>query len=335
MGDGRLALAHAFHVVVRQEVGMGENGAAAKQAEAIERLGIGDAMARQHIAMRPVALRTVRLHVAAAFLGQCSQSFKRRIGAGRDEARGDDGQDTSLAIIGMRVDIVDQRPCTLDGRFRRGVAIVVRAFVHIVHRHLADQRALALLKADVGQRTGRILVHGGEIERRGRAVGEQIIDQQAIAAPCEGEVFVAGLQREGVFLQPDFQRHVEGAAELRVLRGMDVKIDKAGDQVRAGWQGDQLTGLFARIPDRAVVRIGRAVDGADRSVCADVDQDLVQNVDLSTFRCMKAGGAERLVTQIQCYVPKFSQGFSNRAIISARRNLRQISPVSMSEALRF
>jgi hypothetical protein len=90
---------------------------------------------------------------------------------------------------------------------------------------------------------------------------------------------------------------------------MHVKIDKAAQQIRTGRQGDQFPGLFPGIADAAVVRVARSVDRTDRTIGADIDQHVVENVDLSALRCVKPGSAERLVTQVQCYVPKYNRYF--------------------------
>ncbi len=43
-----------------------------------------------------------------AVAGDLAQAFERRIGAGQDEARGDDGMHRRSAIVGVREDIVDE-----------------------------------------------------------------------------------------------------------------------------------------------------------------------------------------------------------------------------------
>lgn len=82
MGNRRLSRLDSLHVLSRQEIRMRQHGLSAEQAEAIEAVRIRHAVAGEHIAMRPIALRTMGLHMAAAFFGDGTETFERRIGAG-------------------------------------------------------------------------------------------------------------------------------------------------------------------------------------------------------------------------------------------------------------
>jgi len=86
------------------------------------------------------------------------------------------------------------------------------------------------LQTNIGERARCLLVDGGEIERRRRPIGEEIADQRGIGGFREIEIGVARLQRERVFVEPDFERLVESAAGLRILRRMDVQVDEARQQ---------------------------------------------------------------------------------------------------------
>ena len=65
MGDTCAARADQVHVAVRHEVGVRKHGPPGHQPEAVEAFRIGAAVAGEHRAMLPVALRAMRLDVAA------------------------------------------------------------------------------------------------------------------------------------------------------------------------------------------------------------------------------------------------------------------------------
>ena len=97
MCHGAAAAGDAVHVRVGEEVGMCQNRLARQKPKAVERLGIGLAVALQRVAMGPVTLGGMSLHMAATLGCQRTQSAQRRIGAGGDEARRDDRQDAPVA----------------------------------------------------------------------------------------------------------------------------------------------------------------------------------------------------------------------------------------------
>ena len=150
-----------------------------QQPEAVEHLGVADAMAGKSVAMLPVALGAMGLHRAAAFLRHRAEPFEHRVGAGGHEARRDHRLDQA-AIVGMGADIVDQRPRSRDPGFGRGVAVPGRALLGIVHRHLADKGPLALPQAGVDEHLGGVVVDRREIDGGRRAVVEEVADQRRI-----------------------------------------------------------------------------------------------------------------------------------------------------------
>ena len=99
------------HIGVGQKIGMRKNASARQEAKVVQRRCVGDTEPLQHVAMRPVAFRAMRLHVAPAFGRQCAEPAQGRIGAGRDEARREHRQHTSVPIIRMAADMVDHRAC--------------------------------------------------------------------------------------------------------------------------------------------------------------------------------------------------------------------------------
>ena len=62
---------------VADEIAVREYRAPRQQPEALERRGVGDSVALQHEAMRPVALRTMRLYVAAGFLARAPRAAQQ------------------------------------------------------------------------------------------------------------------------------------------------------------------------------------------------------------------------------------------------------------------
>ncbi len=298
MGDGRLPQPHGLPFRLRQEIGMGHHRAPAEKTEAVEHGGVGGGEAGEDIAMLPVAFRAMGLHMTAAFGGQLTEPFERRIGAAGNEPRGDHRQDAGLAIVRMRAHIIDQRPRARDRRLRRGIAVNVRAVFGMVHRHLADQCPLSPLQTGIDQNAGRVLVQRGEIERSRRAASQQIRDERAVAPAGEGEVGIAGFEREGVGLTSDLERHVQRQPELGILRGMNMQIDKARQQIRALRQGLQRPVRRARRANVVVDGIARPVDGLDRAVRADRDQRILQHVDRAALRRVEAGGEQRAVAQM-------------------------------------
>ncbi len=226
MGDARSATGEAVHVGIGEEIRMGQHGPPREQAEPVQRRGIGHAEARQRMSMRPVAFRAMRLHVAAIFLGQLPEARQRRIGAGRGEARRHHRQHQALPVLGMAADMLDHRARAGHGRLGIGVAIILRAGRRVVHGDLAHQRPLPQLEAEIGEEFARLHVLGGKVERRRRAVGEQVFHQHAVARLGQPEVGILGLERKGIGVEPDLQRRIERQAELGILRRMHMQVDE-------------------------------------------------------------------------------------------------------------
>ena len=118
MGNPRSPLADKGQVVVADENAMRQHRAAAQEAEPVQRLGVGDAAAFQHMAVRPVAFRAMGLHMATGFFRQRAQPGQRLVGAGRNKARGDDGLDQPGLVAGQRVDVIDEGSGIGLGGFR-------------------------------------------------------------------------------------------------------------------------------------------------------------------------------------------------------------------------
>ena len=158
----------------------------------------------------------------------------------------------------------------------------------IVHHDLADQRTLAGLQANIGENTRGLLMNGREIQRRGGAIGDQVVDQQAIAFSGKGHIGVTGFKRKGIFLQPDLERDVERAAELRILRRVNMQIDETRQQIRAFRQPHKLACDLLPVLLLGVIVVVRAKDGKDCAVFADGNQRIPKKIDFAALGRMKA-----------------------------------------------
>ncbi|OIQ68908.1 hypothetical protein GALL_494940 [mine drainage metagenome] len=285
---------------------MRQHSPAAEQSEAVQTFGIGHAMSSKHIAMLPIAFRTVGLDVTAAALCQRAQTLQGRIGAGGNEARCHDGLHQCRSVGRVASDVTDQVFRAAHGLIRRGVAVKIGTLLGVIHHHLADQRALAGLQADIGENTRGLLMNGRKIQRRGGAIGNQVVDQQAIAFSGKGHISVASFQRKGIFLQPDLERDVERAAELRVLRRVNMQVDESRQQIGAFRQGHKLAGGLLPVLLLIVVVVVRAKDGKNCAVMADGNQGILKNIDFAALGRMEARCHDGLAAQVihkESYVP--------------------------------
>src|SRR5205823_14614316 len=119
----------------------------------------------------PVALGAVGLHGAAAASGHGAEAFEHRVGAGGYETRRYDRPDQA-AIAGEALHVLDEGACPVEaggGRF----AVVIGTLIRIVRSNLADEGPLALGEADVGEKPGRILMDGAEIDGGGGSAGDE------------------------------------------------------------------------------------------------------------------------------------------------------------------
>ncbi len=302
----RAGAADRRHVAIGDEVRMRQHRAPAEEAEAAERRRIGLAIALERMPMRPVALRAMRLHMRAGLLRQRAEPGQRRIGATGDEARRDHRQHAAIGIVRMAADIVDEGARIGQRRFRTRVAIIVRTARPIVHHHLADQRALTVGEREVGEKLGGVEIDRGEVERRRRAIGEQVAYQRVVARPGESGIGIARFEREGVFAQPDFERLVQRLAQLRILRRMHMQIDKAGQQHGAAG--------IDRLTRRGVIA-GRAgpQHGVDAAGRVDHHDRIGQHLDLARHRCVEPRSTDRPPRTSPSLTPRPPCGFRRSA----------------------
>jgi hypothetical protein len=96
-----------------------------------------------------------------------------------------------------------------------------------VHQALAGNDAHAALLGRGKQGFGRGLVHGRENHRRGRAVGQQGVEEAARPGCANGRVGVAQLGREGVGFEPVEQGRAVAGDDFQ-LRHVHMGVDEAG-----------------------------------------------------------------------------------------------------------
>ena len=218
----------------------------------MQRVGVGGAGALQHMAVGPVAFRAMRLHMGAGALGQVAQALQQLVRARRNKARRDDGQHALVGVVRVGTQPVHKGFGIGHGLGGAGVLVVRRALRGLVHGHLAHQRTLAVGQAALGQHLVASVVHAAKVHGGGGAVGQQRGHDHVVHALCERRVAVARLQREGVVLQPDLQRHIQRLAVLRPLRRVHMQVHHAGQQIAASGQAAQRAcggmGLFLLCP---------------------------------------------------------------------------------------
>ena len=185
---------------------------------------------------------------------------------------------------------------------------------------------MPLGEADIDKESRRLLVDRGEEQRRRRSQREEIADERRVCALRKREVRVASLERKSVRLQPHLQRHVQSAAELRVLRRMDVKVDEAGEQEISRWQSDQASLRLRITKCRGVAWIVGLENGGDPSCTIDADQGVLENFDRADCRGVKKGPEDRFVTNFlhgltSSSLRKFRAGWY--LIVMGRRSVRQ------------
>src|SRR5438477_10828779 len=78
---------NGVHIDRVDQVGMRQNRLTAQQSEAIETFGVGDAVTFEHVAMFPIAFRTMGLDMTVASLRQRAERLKGCVGTGRYKAR--------------------------------------------------------------------------------------------------------------------------------------------------------------------------------------------------------------------------------------------------------
>ena len=120
----------------------------------------------------------------------------------------------------------------------------------------------------------------------------------AITMAREGGIGISRFEREGVFLQPYLERNVECAAELRVLRRMDMQIDETRQKIRAVRQGHKHARRRLLLLILRVVLIIGAMDGNNGAIIADRNQGILEEIDLAESGGMKARCNECLAAQM-------------------------------------
>ena len=163
--------------------------------------------------------------------GDRAEAFERFVRTARNEPGRHHRAHQIALVAGQAAHEVDQVHGVVQRLFGRGVAVIVRALGRIVHHHLADQRALAVLQAVARQVLGRRQMGGREIDRCRRAVGEERGHEGAVNPVGEGEVGIFRFERKGAGLKPVIEGQVQGLAELRPLRRVDMEVDQTGQEI--------------------------------------------------------------------------------------------------------
>lgn len=141
------------HLLLGQVNRMGQDHLGRQQACRIIHVGVRLAFGKQLLHKRHLGLvlGDVRLAVHARLAVQVAQRTQTLAGAARGEAGRDDRRD-ELGIGVNLLDVVDGGLGVSDAVLDAGVAVVVRR--QRVHAHAADEGALALFEADVGEQVG-------------------------------------------------------------------------------------------------------------------------------------------------------------------------------------
>ena len=272
MGDAGPSAADQVHVLIADEIGVGQYGVPGEQAEAVEAFRVRLAMALEDEVVLPVAFRAMGLDVAVMIPGDRAEAFERFVRTARDES-GCHHRAHEIALVARQpAHEVDQVHRVVQRLFGRGVAVIVRALGRIVHHHLADQRALAVLQTVARQVLGRRQMGGREIDRRRGAVGEERGHERAVNPVREGEVGISGFERESAGLKPVIERQVQGLAELRPLRRVDVEVDQTGEEILVRAQFKKAAAPAGLRHGLVVTLVSGAGHIGDDAVIADRDQ---------------------------------------------------------------
>ncbi len=278
MCDAGTTVADPPHVVGTDEVRMCQYAAASQQTEVVERGGVGLAKPVKHVAVLPVALRTMGLYVRAGGRGQLAEFLQHAVAAAWNEARGYRRQYQFTRQVAYVFDQLLRTGKTRVGGF---VPVVAGIGGGVVHHHLAHHRALAVFGAQAGEFASCGDVYRSEVHRRGRAVAQQSADQCGVDGVCIVEIRTARFERKGALPEPVFQRQVQRIAELWPLRRVHMQIDEAGQKV-------------------FVVACGYA--GRVRRICADacdaavgyINASIAQQLEFAAPRRMHEAAVKRL-----------------------------------------
>ncbi len=247
-GRGGAGVAHQCAVLVVEVDAVGIDGPLAHQAEAVVHGEVAAGLGKEF--ERPADLVAVLGHVRLdPYIGipgrQLSGTAQLRLAATGGEARRDRVAQPAAAVPAAdEVFGVGERPGGLVAHAVGGVPVL---------QHLAGDEAHAARGGLFHQRIHRRGMGGGEGERRGDAVAQQLVDEDGGDAPgiaCVGE---ARFVREGVVFQPGQQPFRRRADDIG-LREMHVHVHEAGRDDAAGGVRDRQAGEAGR--ERAPVARG-------------------------------------------------------------------------------
>jgi hypothetical protein len=154
-----------------------------------------------------------------------------------------------------------------------------------VHQHLAGDEGHAAAFGTGKQRLGRDRVHGGKDRGRGRAVGQQRVEEMLAAGRGHGGVGPGSFGREGVALEPFEQRRAV-TGQHGDLRRVHVGVDEARQQQPARVHLARHAGGW-----------GLGLDGGDAAVGADQEPVRRAPADRGALR-VAPGGAGGEVEQV-------------------------------------
>jgi hypothetical protein len=145
------------------------------------------------------------------------------------------------------------------------------------------------LQADVDQKLVGTLVDGA-VHHGGRgAIGGEIIKERLVGAPCEGKIDIPGLERKGVTRQPILERAIKRLPKLRILRGVDVKIDQSGEHVGPGGDRQERAGLAGLGAQPRIIGLAASRDCRDGAGLIHGKQRILEDLDGAARGRMKEG----------------------------------------------
>lgn len=227
VGDLALAEGDEAGLLLGQVDGVGEDHLGVEQAVVVVDLGVGAGLGEQLADELDLAgvFGNVRLGEVVIVLLQLGEGRHGLAGARGGEARGDDGGDAVVGRVNL-LHVVNGLLGGLDGGLGGLVAVVVRVEARHVHADAADKGALADGEAQVRQQVGGGDVDGGVVGGGGGAVGQGAADDGRVDAAGPVEVLEAGLDGEGVLLEPVEEGSLAKDACVGVLRGVNVGVWK-------------------------------------------------------------------------------------------------------------
>src|SRR5712691_9854779 len=137
--------------------------------------------------------------------------------------------------------------------------------------------------------TIRLFINGAVHHAARSCAARRAASIYGIGPPREREIGETGLEREGVALEPVLERTVQCLAKLRILRRVDVKIDKTGKDIASARQALELAGGRRFVPHAPIIGIVPERHGRDGAAFVDAQQRILENLDHSPRRSMKEG----------------------------------------------